>query len=152
MKVDIEAVKAKLIKSNIDINTVTKVINDLAYEAKAEKLDKASKPKKKKNQTVFVAVDPNGQLCKTEISHGFVVQMDAEKNPVEVVALLQQAAGDFNATPKGLRNPLDVKNVAEACEVLPTKILKASGLSIKFRKDTCYVVSSKVEAEEDVEA
>ena len=151
MKVDIEAVKAKLIKSNIDINTVTKVIDDLAYEAKAEKLDKVSEPKKK-NQTVFVAVDPNGQLCKTEISHGFVVQMDAEKNPIEVIALLQQAAGDFNATPKGLRNPLNVNNVAEACEVLPTKILKASVLSIKLRKDTCYVVSSKVETEEDAEA
>ena len=151
MKVDIAAVKAKLIKSNIDIDTVTKVINDLAYEAKSEKVDKALSPKKK-NQTVFVAIDPNGQLTKTEISHGFVIQMDAERNPIEVIPLLQQAVGDFNATPKGLRNPLSVRNIAEACEVLPTKILKASGLSIKFRKDTCYVVSSKVETEENAEA
>jgi hypothetical protein len=61
-----------------------------------------------------------------------VVQILEDDDPREVAGKIAEVAGSFNSSPKGQRLP--VSSFGDACQSLPTKLLKEREVWIKTRE------------------
>ena len=131
-KVDIEIVEAALKLEDLDFQKRTQIMNRIKSESEAIKSDKEKEPAVKK-QFVIVVNDPYGKIASTGMDFsGWVAQIPEDDCPQSVIDKINQAASDFNLTPKGRKTPLNT--VAEFCEFGSAKINKASNLWVKTKE------------------
>lgn len=131
-KVDIEIVEAALKLEDLDSQKRSQIMNRIKSESEAIKSDKEKEPTVKK-QFVIVVNDPYGKIAETGMDFsGWVVQIPEDDAPQTVIAKINQAASDFNCTPKGRKMPL--KTVAEFFEFGSPKINKESKLWAKTKE------------------
>lgn len=131
-KVDIEIVEAALKLEDLDSQKRSQIMNRIKSESEAIKVDKEKDPAVKK-QFVIVVNDPYGKIAKSDWDFsGWVVQIPEDDAPQTAIAKINQAANDFNLTPKGRRMPL--KNVAEFFQFGSAKINKESKLWVKTKE------------------
>jgi hypothetical protein len=74
--------------------------------------------------------EPEGGLPKDLV--GWVVQILEEDDPRETAQRIAEVAAVFNDTPKGQRLPVD--SFGDACQSLPTKLLKENNVWVKTRE------------------
>jgi len=137
-KVDQELVKMILQRNELDVRTVSQIMEDIENESKAM-LEDNPKPPPVKKQFVFIISDPNGELPDKDFT-GWVLQLPEEDSPYAAEERLQRSAYEFNVTPKGRKLP--VKSIAEVCEVVPARILKEQNIWVKT-KEPVYVLKTK---------
>ena len=131
-KVDIEIVEAALKLEDLDSQKRSQIMNRIKSESEAIKSDKEKEPTVKK-QFVIVVNDPYGKIAETGMDFsGWVVQIPEDDAPKTAIAKINQAASDFNLTPKGRKMPL--KTVADFFEFGSPKINKESKLWAKTKE------------------
>lgn len=131
-KVDIEIVEAALKLEDLDSQKRSQIMNRIKSESEAIKSDKEKEPTVKK-QFVIVVNDPYGKIAETGMDFsGWVAQIPEDDTPQTVIAKINQAASDFNCTPKGRKMPL--KTVADFFEFGSPKINKESKLWAKTKE------------------
>jgi hypothetical protein len=131
-KVDIEIVEAALKLEDLDSQKRSQIMNRIKSESYAIKSDKEKEPTVKK-QFVIVVNDPYGKIAETGMDFsGWVVQIPEDDAPKTAIAKINQAASDFNLTPKGRKMPL--KTVADFFEFGSPKINKESKLWAKTKE------------------
>lgn len=131
-KVDIEIVEAVLKLEDLDSQKRSQIMNRIKSESEAIKAEKEKEPVVKK-QFAIVVNDPYGKISEMGADFsGWVVQIPEDDAPQTVIAKINQAASDFNCTPKGRKMPL--KTVAEFFEFGSPKINKESKLWVKTKE------------------
>lgn len=130
-KVDLELVKQVLQRSELDMRHVAQIIEELNTEITAIEQEKEEKPPAQKKQFVILVSDPNGDLVEKDFT-GWIVQVPEEDSPVVATERLIRASYEFNITPKGRRYP--VKTIGEACEAVPTRLLKEQNVWVKTKE------------------
>lgn len=131
-KVNIELVQMILHRADLDARKISQIMEDIKFESKQKDADAEKEPAVKK-QFVIVVNDPYGKIGETGFEYqGWVVQIPEDDAPQTVIAKINQAASDFNCTPKGIRMPL--KTVAEFFEFGSPKINKESKLWTKTKE------------------
>lgn len=131
-KVDIEIVEAVLKLEDLDSQKRSQIMNRIKSESEAIKAEKEKEPVVKK-QFAIVVNDPYGKIAEMGADFsGWVVQIPEDDAPQTVIAKINQAASDFNCTPKGRKMPL--KTVAEFFEFGSPKINKESKLWVKTKE------------------
>ncbi|MBN2069126.1 MAG: hypothetical protein JW739_05765 [Opitutales bacterium] len=136
-KVDLELVKMILQRNELDVRTVSQIVEDIETEAKAMEDENPKLPPVKK-QFVFMISDPKGELPDKDFT-GWVLQIQEQDSPYVVEERLQGSAYDFNVTPKGRKMP--VRSIAEVCEVVPARILTEHSIWVKT-KEPVYVLKT----------
>jgi hypothetical protein len=126
-KVDIEVVQRVLRENGVDVRLSATILNQIR-EVAAEDAVEREKPAKK--QHVVLVSEPEEGLPKDLV--GWVVQILEDDNPREVAGKIAEVAGSFNSSPKGQRLP--VSSFGDACQSLPTKLLKEREVWIKTRE------------------
>jgi len=129
MKTDIELVKMVMQRNEIDIRTVSKVIEDIQTEMANEVTEEKPPPVKK--QFVIMVSDPN-EVLKGQDLVGWVLQIPEEDSPFLAEDRIIKSAYAFNQTPKGRRQP--VKTIGETCEYVSARICKEEKLWVKTKE------------------
>ncbi|MDR2863752.1 MAG: hypothetical protein LBV54_07785 [Puniceicoccales bacterium] len=129
-KVDIEILKVVLKRNEIDVRTISRIIEDLNQEQEAAEED-GEKEAPVKKQFVTILSDPEGTLEGKEYT-GWVVQIPEEESVYTATEKLIRAGYDYNTTKKGRRLP--VEQIGEVCEHVPTKILKEQKIWVKTKE------------------
>ncbi len=136
-KVDLDLVKMVLTRADIDAVKVAQIIEDIAIESKMADEGKEKEPAVKKQYVVIVS-DPDGDIKSLRKDFmGWVVQIPEDDNPASALEKLEQAAFDFNSTPRGRRIPL--MTYAEACENASPKIYKESKIWVKSKEPVLLI-------------
>ena len=131
-KVDIELVEMILHRADIGAQKTSQIMEDIKFESKQKDNDGDKEPAVKK-QFVIVVNDPYGKIASTGMDFsGWVVQIPEDDAPQSVIDKINQAASDFNCTPKGRKMPL--KTVADFFEFGSPKINKESKLWVKTKE------------------
>ncbi len=126
-KVDIEVVQKVLKENGIDVRIAAEILNQIR-EVIAEDAVEREKPAKK--QHIVLISEPEGGLPKDLV--GWVVQVLEDDDPREAGAKIAEVASVFNSSPKGQRLP--VTSFGDACQSLPTKLLKENNVWVKTRE------------------
>ncbi len=126
-KVDIEVVQKVLRENGVDVRLAATILNQIR-EVAAEDAVEREKPAKK--QHVVLVSEPEEGLPKDLV--GWVVQILEDDDPREVAAKIGEVAATFNHSPKGQRLP--VASFGDACQSLPTRLLKEREVWIKTRE------------------
>lgn len=142
-KVDLELVKMILQRNELDVRTVSQIIEDINAEVQAATDEEKPPPVKK--QFVILVSDPKGELEGKDFT-GWVVQVPEDDSPHTAEERLVRAAYEFNLTPKGRRLP--VKQISEVCEHVSGRILKELQVWVKT-KEPVYVVRTSNEVPMD---
>jgi hypothetical protein len=135
-KVDIDTLKVVLQRNELDVRTISRILEDLAALAKEEE-EKEKEPAVKK-QFVPILSDPDGVLEGKEFT-GWVVQIAEDDSAAEALDKIYMAAHEFNTSPKGRKMP--VETVADACSVISPKVSKEMNLWIKTREPVEFLIS-----------
>lgn len=131
-KVDIKLVEITLQRAELDAQKISQIMEDIEFESKSQESDKEKEPTVKK-QFVIVVNDPYGKIAETGMDFsGWVVQIPEDDAPQTAIAKINQAASDFNYTPKGRRMPLET--VADFFEFGSPKINKENKLWAKTKE------------------
>ncbi len=128
-KADLELVKMILNRNDLDVRTVSRIIEDLNREIQAQQDE--SKPPPVKKQFAILVSDPEGDLAEKDFV-GWVLQIPEDDPVQDTESRLVQAAYDYNVSPKGRRIP--VESIAEVCEHVPTRITKEHKVWIKTKE------------------
>lgn len=126
MKASKETITSVLMDKLGDPTKVTEIMRAIESE---EELNKPEKTPPQKKQFVVVVSDPEGVIQNDLV--GWVVQIDEESSPVVALDRIHQSSYDFNATPKGLKAPIET--IGDAMETLTSKITKEHKLWIKTK-------------------
>lgn len=126
-KVDIEIVQKVLKENGVDVRLAASILNQIR-EVAMEEVVVREKPAKK--QHLVLISEPEGGLPKDLV--GWVVQILEEDDPRETGQRIAEVASVFNGTPKGQRLP--VTSFGDACQSLPTKLLKENNVWLKTRE------------------
>lgn len=126
-KVDIEIVQKVLKENGVDVRLAASILNQIR-EVAAEEAVVREKPAKK--QHLVLVSEPEGGLPKDLV--GWVVQILEDDDPRETSDRIAEVASVFNGTPKGQRLP--VSSFGDACQSLPTKLLKENNVWVKTRE------------------
>jgi hypothetical protein len=126
-KVDIEIVQKVLKENGVDVRLAASILNQIREVAMEEAVVR-EKPAKK--QHLVLVSEPEGGLPKDLV--GWVVQILEEDDPRETAQRIAEVATVFNDTPKGQRLPVD--SFGDACQSLPTKLLKENNVWVKTRE------------------
>ena len=135
MKADIDLVKMVMQRNDLELKTVSKIIEDLHSVLAAE--DKEPKAPSVKKQFVIVLSDPNEKLKDAGDIAGWVVQIPEDDSPALVEERLWKSAYAFNQSPKGRRLP--VQTIGECCEVVSTRFTKEESIWIKTKEPVLAV-------------
>ena len=128
VEVELVEIVQKVLKENgIDVRLAAEILNQIR-EVVAEEAVEREKPAKK--QHLVLVSEPEGGLPKDLV--GWVVQILEDDDPREASQKITEVAGVFNGTPKGQRLP--VASFGDACQSLPTKLLKENNVWIKTRE------------------
>jgi hypothetical protein len=126
-KVDIEIVQKVLKENGVDVRLAASILNQIREVAMEEAVVR-EKPAKK--QHLVLVSEPEGGLPKDLV--GWVVQILEDDDPRETANRIAEVAAVFNDTPKGQRLPVD--SFGDACQSLPTKLLKENNVWVKTRE------------------
>ena len=126
-KVDIEIVQKVLKENGVDVRLAASILNQIREVAMEEAVVR-EKPAKK--QHLVLVSEPEGGLPKDLV--GWVVQILEDDDPRETANRIAEVASVFNGTPKGQRLPVD--SFGDACQSLPTKLLKENNVWVKTRE------------------
>ena len=126
-KVDIEIVQKVLKENGVDVRLAASIMNQIREVAMEEAVVR-EKPAKK--QHLVLVSEPEGGLPKDLV--GWVVQILEDDDPRETANRIAEVASVFNGTPKGQRLPVD--SFGDACQSLPTKLLKENNVWVKTRE------------------
>ncbi|NBV38472.1 MAG: hypothetical protein EBS00_02735 [Verrucomicrobia bacterium] len=126
-KVDIEIVQKVLKENGVDVRLAASILNQIREVAMEEAVVR-EKPAKK--QHLVLVSEPEGGLPKDLV--GWVVQILEDDDPRETTQRIAEVAAVFNDTPKGQRLPVD--SFGDACQSLPTKLLKENNVWVKTRE------------------
>lgn len=135
-KVDLELVKMVLQRTDLKVNEIAKIIEDINTETELAKQDEQKEPPVKK-QFVFILSDPKGNFEGDTDYTGWIVQIPEDDNPATALEKLHLGAYDFNRSTKGRRYP--VKSVAEACEFGSAKLFKEQKIWVKTKEPVLVV-------------
>lgn len=129
-KITIEQL-AQIIKHNqIEPAVARRIIEEANALAEVKETEKAEAGPKPKQQFVIVVSDPTKQIKQDLV--GWVTQIGETESPATVMARLNKAAHEFNASKRGRLLP--VKSVGEAFESVPRKFMKEAGVHTKTRQ------------------
>lgn len=126
-KVDLEMVKVVVERNVSDVRTRAQIMEDLQFALQNEEDKKGPAVRK---QFAILGSDPEGKLKGMNLT-GWVLQLAEEDNPKEAEERLTRAAAEFNASPKGRKEP--VGTIGEFCEVAPARLLKEHGIWLKTK-------------------
>jgi len=118
-KVDVELVKLILQRNELDIRTVSRIMDDIEVELR-NKADEDKPPPVKKQWCMLIS-DPENSLAGKDYT-GWVVQIPENDSPATTKERIINAAYDFNTSPKGQRMP--VQTIGETCEVVPAHFFR----------------------------
>jgi len=129
-KIEIAKVKEIIKRSNLDAEVVKELITAIQDEVKAAEEEAEAKPRPpvQKKQYVILVSDPEGEMPEKDLV-GWVVQIPEMESPTSSVERIFKAAYDFNASPRGRKNP--VSTVGEACEVVSQRHFREAGIWIR---------------------
>lgn len=137
-KIDVDILKRVLERNELDVRTVSRVLQDIQDVIREEELAKDEKPPPVKKQFVLLVSDPEGHLDGKDLT-GWVTQIPEEDSPATVTERLAKGAYDFNASPKGRRMP--VQTVGEACEAVPARFFKEYHVWVKSKEPILVVTT-----------
>jgi hypothetical protein len=129
-KVDLELVRMILQRNEVDVRTISQILEDINVEI-AGQVDEEEKEPKVKKQYLILISDPYGELKKKDYV-GWVVQIPEGDNFYAVQERIITAAYAFNQSKKGRRAP--IKTIAEACENVGQKYFKEQKVWIKTKE------------------
>lgn len=145
-KVDIELVKMVLQRNDLDVRTVSQIVEDLNQEAQAQ-ANEEDKPPRVKKEFVIVLSDPEDKLAGAGDIIGWIVQIPEGDSPALVEERLWKSAYAFNQSPKGRRMP--VQTIGECCEVVSTRFTKEESIWIKTKEPVLAVrTNNKIPTDE----
>ena len=141
-KIDIETLRFILQRNETDVRKVAEIMQEVELELKAEEEERALRPPPIKKQFVLLVSDSEGILKKKDIV-GWVAQIPEDDSVAATAGRIHNAAYEYNATPKGMRMP--VETIGEACEVIPAKLFKEQNVWIKSKTPLLLVpVDNKI--------
>jgi hypothetical protein len=136
-KIDLEEIK-KCAQSCVSVpSEITKLMQLLEKQLKAEDEEKAEKPPTVKKQFGIYIYDDSGKLKDMELT-ATIVQIPEDDPLPDIPNRIHAGAHEFNTTPKGIRMPIET--IGEACEVVPAKFFKEHNIWIKT-KAPIWVIS-----------
>ena len=127
-KVEMDLLKRVLQRNELDVRTVSQIIEDINKELEKEEEPKA--PPVKKEFAILVS-DPDGKIEGVDLT-GWAVQI-----PQLLKDKIIRAAYEYNATPKGRRYP--VETIGEACEAVTARHFKEQGIWIKNKEPVLLI-------------
>lgn len=153
-KVDIDLVRKVLQRNEVDLETISQVLEDLELEVGVNEEGEPTLLPPVKKQFIMLISDPDGKFAE-ELFTGWVLQIPEDQSPLEINAQLIRAAYEFNRSKKGRREP--AKTITDVCEVVPQKMLRAQNIWVKTKEPILLVrtdnqiplMSSETSAEED---
>jgi hypothetical protein len=130
-KIPLEIIAEALNNNNLDEETISRVMNDIAHMAQVmADEEKASREPPVKKQFIIVLSDPRGTVPDEDYV-GWVVQIPEDDNPGSTLERIKRSAYEHNISKKGRKYP--VKSIGEACEAVGAKFQKEQGVSIKTK-------------------
>lgn len=129
-KVDLDIVKYVMQQNEIDVRLVARIIEQVQKEAEMVAAENPKEPPVKKQFAIMVS-DPEGVMPPNDLV-GWVLQIPEDDSPATTEERVVRAAYEFNVTPKGRRMP--VQTIGEACEVVPTRLLKEQQVWVKTKE------------------
>ncbi len=148
-KVDLDLVKHVLVRNEIDTRKIAQIIEEVRKEVEMQQAENPKEPPVKKQFAILIS-DPEETLPKKDLV-GWVLQIPEDDSPATTEERLVKAAYEFNLSPKGRRMP--VQTIGEACEVVPTRLLKEQAVWVKTKEPVLMLRTSnqipfdKLEAE-----
>ena len=130
-KIPIELIAEALNSNNLDQDTISKVMNDIAHMAQvlAEE-EKAQREPPVTKQFIIAVSDPRCTLPDEDYV-GWVLQIPESDNPGTTIERVKRAAYEYNISKKGRKCP--VKSIGEACEAIGAKFQKEQSVAIKTK-------------------
>tara|TARA_R100000027_G_scaffold67619_1_gene67220 strand:+ start:6305 stop:6751 length:447 start_codon:yes stop_codon:yes gene_type:complete len=132
-KVEMDLLKRVLQRNELDVRTVSQIIEDINKELEKEEEPKA--PPVKKEFAILVS-DPDGKIEGVDLT-GWAVQIPEGESPQLLKDKIIRAAYEYNATPKGRRYP--VETIGEACEAVTARHFKEQGIWIKNKEPVLLI-------------
>lgn len=129
-KIDIETLKFILQRNEPDTRKIAEIMQEVELELKAEEEERALRPPPVKKQNVMLVSDPDGILQEKDLV-GWIAQIPEDDDIATTASRIHSAAYEYNATPKGIRMP--VETIGEACEVIQAKLFKEQNIWIKSK-------------------
>ena len=130
-KIPIEIIAEALNGNNLDQETISKVMNDIAHMAQVlADEEKAQREPVVKKQFILVLSDPRGTVPDEDYV-GWVVQIPEDDNPGTAIERIKRSAYEYNISKKGRKYP--VKSIGEACEAVGAKFQKEQNVAIKTK-------------------
>jgi hypothetical protein len=130
-KIPIEIIAEALNSNNLDQETISKVMNDIAHMAQVlADEEKAQREPVVKKQFIIVLSDPRGTVPDEDYV-GWVVQIPEDDNPGTAIERIKRSAYEYNISKKGRKYP--VKSIGEACEAVGAKFQKEQNVAIKTK-------------------
>ncbi len=130
-RIPIEIIAEALSTNNLDKETISKVMNDIAHMAQVmADEEKSQREPPVKKQFIIVLSDPRGTVP-DEHYVGWVVQIPEDDNPGSTIERIKRSAYEYNISKKGRKYP--VKSIGEACEAVGGKFQKEQGVFIKTK-------------------
>lgn len=139
-KVDLELVKRVMERNQLDIRTVSQVLEELQFEITSA-VDDEDKPPPVKKQFVILLSDPEGTVDASNLA-GWVLQIPEEDSPAVVTERLIRSAYEFNVTKKGRRLPS--RTIGETCESVPARIFKEQNVWVKTKYPVAVMTTDNV--------
>lgn len=137
-KADLELVKVIMQRNELPLPTVAKVIEDIQDELNAATDDEEKAPPVKK-QYVMMVSDPEGVLNGKHLV-GWVLQLPEDGSPALAEERLIFAAYEHNRSKRGRRLP--VRTIAEVCEQVNNRTLKANDVWVKTKEPVLVMTTS----------
>ncbi len=128
-----DLLKRVLQRNELDVRTVSQIIEDINKELEKEEEPKA--PPVKKEFAILVS-DPDGKIEGVDLT-GWAVQIPEGESPQLLKDKIIRAAYEYNATPKGRRYP--VETIGEACEAVTARHFKEQGIWIKNKEPVLLI-------------
>lgn len=135
-KIDIDTVRKVLQRNEVDMEIISQVLEDLEIELGGNDGETAVPAPIQKKQHVILISDPEGKFS-GDLFTGWVLQVPEDQSPLEVTAQLIRGAYEYNQSKRGQREP--VKTIADVCEIVPTKFLKAQNVWVKTKEPVLVV-------------
>lgn len=135
-KIDIDTVRKVLQRNDVDMETISQVLEDLEIELGGNENEAAPAMPIQKKQYVMLISDPEGRFS-GDLFTGWVLQIPEDQSPLEVTAQLIRSAYEYNQSKRGQREP--VKTIADVCEIVPAKFLKAQNVWVKTKEPILVV-------------
>jgi len=140
-KIEIAKVTEIIKNSNLDAGIVKELITAIQDEVKAAEKEAEANPRPpaQKKQYVILVSDPEGVMPEKDLV-GWVVQIPESDSPLTTTERIHKAAYDFNASPRGRRNP--VSTVGEACESVSQRHFREAQVWVRTKVPVSLITTN----------